>query len=175
MYYDPRWTALDICRLPDLTNATARCLRLQRDYVAWLCRRAAHGVHERDVAGAKACRDGEIDLIEAGRGQSGEGRNDVHVVDAEAHGVSSGRRSRVYCARGHWRTGWSESDAEKLNAVARFCRNRRITKRGPRWADDVIGASAVSTGAVRPQDDARNVFRIEQVERRSKLGKCNGG
>src|SRR5450432_706402 len=158
-----------------LATATVRRLLLQRDDDDGLCRRAAHGGQERDVACANACRDGEIDLIEAGRGQSGEGRNNAHVVDAEAHGVSSGRRAREYRACGHWRTGWSESDAEKLNGVARFRRNRRKAKRGPRWADDVIGASAVSTGAVRPQDNARNVFRIEQVERRSKLGKGNGG
>src|SRR5450432_4221928 len=97
-----------------LATATVRRLLLQRDDDAWLCRRGAHGGHERDVACAKACRNGEIDLIEAGRGQTCERRIDAHVVDAEAHGVSSGRRSGEYRARGHRRTGWAESDPEKL-------------------------------------------------------------
>src|SRR3569833_4643911 len=76
---------------------------------------------------------------------------------------------------GHGWTGWSETNAEQHHHVTWLRRDGRMREAEVRsWrADDVIRgcARAVGARAVRSQNDACDVSRIEEAECRSGWGK----
>ncbi len=81
-YADIRWT--EPSRQESLCGGSRAAL-LHGNHHIRLCLHAIHACCERDISGAKACGQYQIDLVKASAGQSGEGWDDAHVVDEEVH------------------------------------------------------------------------------------------
>lgn len=64
--------------------------------------------------------------------------------------------------------GRSKAHGEKRNRVVCFRGDRWIPQRCSGRTHDVVCATALSAGAVGPENDGRDVFAIQQRERRTK-------
>jgi len=137
--------------------------------------RAGNVSYQRDVSCAKARWHYKVDLIEAGTGQSGEGRSYVGIINEELHRVRGWCGPQKDLPRWYCWTRWSETYTKQHNRVARFRGNCRVTKGCSGRPDNVIGASAISARVVGPENNTGHMFGIEKAERGCELSQSYRG
>jgi hypothetical protein len=71
--------------------------------------------------------------------------------------------------------GRSEPNGKELDIVTRLRGNGCITERGSGWAEHVVGPAPVCPRPIRPQNNASDVFAVEQAKRWREWGRGRRG